>query len=67
MGRAGIGWSAQELARRARVGFATVTRFEGGQGVTVRTLSKLESALEKEGVIFILRDASGGPGVRLKR
>ena len=67
MGRAGLDWSARTLGEKAGVGLATVARFEQGGGVTVKTLIKLEKALEKGGVIFIARDANGGPGVRLKR
>ena len=67
MGRAALDWSAGKLGQKAGVGLATITRFEGGGGVTVKTLTKLETTLEKGGVIFIPRDANGGPGVRLKR
>jgi len=67
MGRAALGWSKEDLGKKATVGSATVTRFEAGSGVTVTTLKNLQTALEKGGVIFIPRDANGGPGVRLKR
>ena len=67
MGRAALDWSAKELGKKAAVGHATVSRFEAGSDVTVSTLKSLQSALEKGGVIFIPRDANGGPGVRLKK
>lgn len=67
MGRAALGWSSKELAKRAAVGHATVSRFEAGHDVTVSTLKSLQSALEKGGVVFIPREASGGPGVRLRK
>jgi transcriptional regulator with XRE-family HTH domain len=67
MARAALNWSAKKLGEKAGVGLATIMRFEGGTGVTTTTLGKLEKSLEKGGVIFIPRDASGGPGVRLKR
>lgn len=67
MGRAALDWSAKELGKKANIGHATVSRFEAGNDVTVSTLASLQKALEKGGVVFISRDASGGPGVRLKR
>ena len=67
MARAALGWSARELAKKVGVATNTVSRFEVGGGMRVDTLAQLENALEKGGVIFIPRDANGGPGVRLKR
>lgn len=67
MGRAALDWSAKELGHKANVGHATVSRFEAGNDVNVSTLTSLQKSLEKAGVIFIQRDANGGPGVRLKR
>ena len=66
MVRAALGWSTQELATEAAVGFNTVNRFESGacqpRGVT---LEALRGALEAAGVEFIAENG-GGPGVRLK-
>ena len=67
MARAGLDWNARDLAQAAGIAPNTVTRYEGGIDVMVDTLRKMEKALEKGGVIFIPRDANGGPGVRLKR
>ena len=67
MARAALGWSARELADAAGVATNTVSRFEVGGDMRVDTLTRLEKALEKGGVIFIQRDTNGGPGVRLKR
>ena len=60
-------WSARELAERAGVHIATVQRMEGCEDEvhgTVTALSKIQRALEAEGVEFLPQDA--GPGVRLK-
>jgi transcriptional regulator with XRE-family HTH domain len=68
-GRALLGLSQGELAKRAKVGIATLQRME--QAVdeargAVRTLVKLQTALEAAGVIFIDADHEAGPGVRLR-
>lgn len=67
MARAALGWSARELAQKAGVATNTVSRFEGGGDMRVDTLTRLEQALEKGGVVFVPRDSDGGPGVRLRR
>jgi transcriptional regulator with XRE-family HTH domain len=67
MARAALGWGVRDLGAKAGMAANTVSRFELGSEVMLDTVRKLQKALEKEGVIFILRDASGGPGVRLKR
>ncbi len=70
--RALLGWSADELARRSGLSYATVQRAEAVEGIpSVRApnLSALQRALEDGGIIFLdageMRD--GGEGVRLKR
>ena len=66
MARAALGWGVRELAQSAGVSANTVSRFENGLGVQVETLRRLESALEKAGIIFVPEDENFGPGVRLK-
>jgi transcriptional regulator with XRE-family HTH domain len=66
MARAALGWGVRELASRAGVAANTVSRFENGFGITVNTLVQIQGTLEREGVIFISADQSGGPGVRLR-
>lgn len=61
MARAALNWSTKELAEKARVGMATVARFERGDASTIpATLAAIQRALEAAGVEFIDR------GVRLK-
>jgi transcriptional regulator with XRE-family HTH domain len=67
MARAALGWGVRELAQKANLAPNTVSRFENGSGARVDTLAQIQEALEKEGVIFVPADDSGGPGVRLKR
>ena len=67
MARAALGWGVRELGKRAGVAANTVSRFENGMGMTVKTLEQIQLALESEGIIFIRADDSGGPGVRLKK
>ena len=67
LARTALGLGVRDLAAAAEVAPSTVQRFEGGGGdMHVRTLNKVQDALEERGVIFIAADASGGPGIRLK-
>ena len=67
--RALLGIGQQELSTLAEVGINTVKRVEQSAEMagSVRTLWKIQTALEKAGVEFIPGDESKGPGVRLKR
>ena len=63
-----LGWSQDELAKRASVGQMTVKRFEAGAGPvsgTIGTLVRIQSALEHAGIQFIAADEFGSVGVRL--
>jgi hypothetical protein len=65
MARAALGWSTSELARRARVGVATVNRFETIQGETTpTTVEAMQRTLESAGAIF---DSDGLGGVRMRK
>lgn len=67
LARTAVGLGVRQLAAAAEVAPSTVQRFEGGKGdMHVRTLDKVQRALEERGVTFIPADASGGPGVRVK-
>lgn len=70
-GRALVGWSADDLAEKARVGVATVRRAESGQHATTpANLEAMRRALESAGVEFLPEGdyaGNGGPGVRLRR
>ncbi|WP_443019445.1 helix-turn-helix domain-containing protein [Sphingomonas adhaesiva] len=71
--RALLGWNADDLARAAEVGVATVRRFETGNEVRPETGHAIQRALEAAGVEFVEagsimrpgRDTSGA-GVRLR-
>lgn len=60
MARAAVGWGVRDLAAKADVAPATVTRFEGGSGMQSRTIAALRGAFENAGVRFI-----GETGVEL--
>lgn len=67
MARAALGWTVDDLARRARVGEATIRRFETQRGTTIPAVSAaIRTALEAAGIEFI-DENGGGPGVRLAR
>jgi hypothetical protein len=62
-------WSAEELAREAALGLATIRRAEVSQDKTSMTVANdlaVRRAFENAGVEFI-DENGGGPGVRLRR
>jgi transcriptional regulator with XRE-family HTH domain len=66
--RALLGIGQQELSTLAQVGINTVKRAESLEMTgSVRTLWKIQTALEAAGVEFIPADETRGPGVRLKK
>ena len=67
MARAAVRISVRELAEASGVGESTILRFEGEKGgMQSGTLTRLQKALEKEGVVFLEADEKYGPGVRLR-
>jgi transcriptional regulator with XRE-family HTH domain len=66
--RALLGLGQAELSKMAGIGLRTVKRIELSEEITgsARTLWKIQTALEKAGVMFIPADEANGPGVRLK-
>jgi hypothetical protein len=64
-----VRWSAEDLAREAALGLATVRRAEGAESETSMTVANdlaVRRALEGAGVEFI-DENGGGPGVRLRK
>jgi hypothetical protein len=62
-------WSAEDLAREASLGLATIKRAEGSEHETSMTAANdlaVRRALESAGVEFI-DENGGGPGVRLRK
>jgi ribosome-binding protein aMBF1 (putative translation factor) len=65
--RALLGWVRSTLARKAKIGTATVQRAEAADGeppITLAQADALEAALEAAGVEFT---NGGEPGVKLGR
>src|SRR5262249_20866226 len=63
-----LGWSQNQLARRAGVGPATVHRLEQSEGIVsgnFSTILKIQKTLEQAGIHFT-EDDTGEIGVRLK-
>jgi transcriptional regulator with XRE-family HTH domain len=55
--RAWLGWSQQELARRARVGLSTVKDFErGDRNPIANNLDAMRRAIEAAGIDLIEED-----------
>jgi transcriptional regulator with XRE-family HTH domain len=72
MARAGLGWSAEDLAEKAGLGVATIRRAEADNPprVSAGNLFVIQHALEAAGVIFLDDDQAspgGGRGVRLPK
>ena len=66
--RALLRWSAQQLAEAAKVGVATVRRFELEDGIpsgNARILDAIKRTLEEAGIEFV-GTPNDGPGVRLR-
>ena len=64
-----VRWSAEDLAREAALGLATIRRAEGAESETSMTLANnlaVRRAFEAVGVEFI-DENGGGPGVRLRK
>lgn len=71
--RALLEWTAEDLAKAASVGVATVRRFETGADIRPETNAALQAALTAGGIDFVeagsvvrAGKASFGPGVRLR-
>jgi len=67
--RAWLGWSQQDLAKRASVGISTVKDFENGSRKPIaNNLNALRGALEAHGMRFE-NDPSGGQpvGIRVEK
>lgn len=66
MARAALQLGVRELSELADVATATIVRFEKERGgLNTATLTKLKSALQTAGVIFIEQNGNG-PGVCLR-
>jgi transcriptional regulator with XRE-family HTH domain len=67
MARTAVGLGIRDLAKLADCAPSTILRFEGGKGgMQTSTLTRIQKALEKEGIIFLEPDEKFGPGVRLR-
>ena len=67
--RAILGWSQDQLARRAGIGLATLRRIEQVEGIVkgnFSTIMKIQEALEQAGIHFT-EDNAGEIGVRLRK
>ena len=62
--RGWLGWTQQELARRARVGLSTVKDFEKGERKTISaTADAMQRAIEEAGIRLLFRDDGGASGI----
>lgn len=52
MARVALGWSAADLAAAARLGYATVARFESGKTVQPENVEAMRQALAAKGIGF---------------
>jgi DNA-binding transcriptional regulator YiaG len=64
--RGWLGWTQQELARRARVGLSTVKLFEAGERKTIpATGEAMHRAIEAAGIGFLEEDGKA-IGIRIR-
>jgi transcriptional regulator with XRE-family HTH domain len=63
--RYALGISQSELAELSGVGKRTVLRVERDERVTVRTLQRIQAALETRGAEFVPSEPGHGPGFRI--
>ena len=64
-----LGLSQLELANLAAVSIGTIKRIEAERDQlagTMRTIAKIQRALEGAGIVFIEQNGAQGPGVRLR-
>jgi predicted transcriptional regulator len=64
--RALLGWTQEELSRKAKAALGTVIRLEGFEGpvhTRMDTLGRIVAVLERAGIEFL---DDGQPGVRLR-
>ena len=65
--RGWLGWSQQELARRAHVGLSTVKDFERGERTPIpNNLAAITRAIEDAGIGFVFDDAGNAVGIAAK-
>jgi transcriptional regulator with XRE-family HTH domain len=68
--RALLGWRQQDLAKASDVGVATIQRIEKSdlpmRGY-VSTLTRIQTAFERAGIIFFAEDEIAGIGLRLAK
>jgi uncharacterized protein (DUF433 family)/transcriptional regulator with XRE-family HTH domain len=66
-GRALLGWSQEDLARKAGVAITTVRDVEAEKRAETAAAGEVVRALQNGGVEFVPGSTTGGPGVRLAR
>jgi transcriptional regulator with XRE-family HTH domain len=65
--RAWLGWSQQDLARRAHVGLSTVKDFERGERTPIaNNLEAMRRAIESVGIGFCFDGDGNAIGIRLR-
>jgi len=66
--RALLGWTIEQLAGASGVGISTITSFEAGQRVPIRSnQAALQRAFVEAGVIFVEADMHDGRGLKLTK
>ncbi|MCI9868827.1 transcriptional regulator [Rhizobium skierniewicense] len=66
MARAALKWGVRDLADRAKITPATITRIEAGKPSYMTTLEAIRLAFEQAGLEFIPENG-GGAGVRFSK
>ncbi|MEP3277044.1 MAG: helix-turn-helix transcriptional regulator [Stappiaceae bacterium] len=65
MARAALGWGIRDLAKYSGVAVSTISRYEAGENINLRSYEALMNAIDVAGIQFIPENG-GGAGVRFK-
>ena len=67
MARVAMDWTGKELAARAKIGSATVARYELGESIHPDKLEAMRTAFTAAGIVFIKSGAHAGGVVPPRR
>ncbi|WP_245294135.1 hypothetical protein [Methylobrevis pamukkalensis] len=62
-----LGWTADDLATRARISASDVTNFEDGAFPGTEIVERVAAAIEAAGIVLLAEDEGMGAGLRFRR
>ena len=67
MARVAMDWTGKDLAARAKIGSATVARYELGESIHPDKLEAMQAAFVAAGVVFVVKGQYAGAVVPPRR